>query len=46
MKFTESKLEQSCIELLTQEHYSHVLGETIKRKPDEVLIEIMNVTII
>jgi type I restriction enzyme R subunit len=39
MKFTEAKLEQSFIELLTQEHYKHVLGETIKRQPDEVLIE-------
>ena len=39
MKFTEAKLEQSFIELLTQEQYTHVLGETIKRRPDEVLIE-------
>ena len=39
MKFTESKLEQSFIELLTQEHYTHILGETIQRPSDEVLIE-------
>jgi type I restriction enzyme, R subunit len=39
MKFTEAKLEQSFVELLTSEHYMHVLGETIKRQPDEVLIE-------
>ncbi len=39
MKFTEAKLEQSFIELLTQEQYTHILGETIKRRPDEVLIE-------
>lgn len=39
MKFVESKLEQSFIELLAQEDYTHVLGETIQRPVDEVLIE-------
>jgi type I restriction enzyme R subunit len=39
MKFTEAKLEQSFTELLAQEGFSHHLGNTISRKPDEVLIE-------
>jgi hypothetical protein len=29
LRFTEAKLEQSFTELLTQEHYTHVLCETI-----------------
>ena len=39
MKFTEHKLEQSFIELLAQEGYPHQSGITLKRMPDEVLIE-------
>ncbi len=39
MKFTEEKLEHVFIELLGQEGFSHHLGETINRRPDEVLIE-------
>jgi len=38
-QFTEAKLEQSFIELLGQEGFSHHLGVTISRKPEEVLIE-------
>jgi len=39
MKFTEHKLEQSFTELLGQEGYPHQSGISIKRAPDEVLIE-------
>jgi type I restriction enzyme R subunit len=39
MKFTEEKLENAFTELLGQEGYPHQLGITIKRMPDEVLIE-------
>ncbi len=39
MKFTEEKLEQAFTELLGLEGFSHHLGITITRKPDEVLIE-------
>ena len=39
MKFTEEKLERAFTELLEQEGFSHHLGITITRKPDEVLIE-------
>lgn len=39
MKFTEYKLEQAYTDLLEQEGYSHHLGNTITRTPDEVLIE-------
>lgn len=39
MKFTEEKLESAFIELLGQEGYPHRFGVTIKRMPDEVLIE-------
>ena len=39
MKFTEAKLEQAFTELLAQEGYSHHLGATIARGPEEVLIE-------
>ncbi len=38
-KFTESKLEQSFIELLEKEGYPHFLGNAISRADDEVLIE-------
>ncbi len=38
-KFTEEKLEKAFAELLGQEGFSHHLGITISRKPDEVLIE-------
>jgi len=39
MKFTEEKLEQVFMELLGKEGFSHHLGSTITRKPDEVLLE-------
>jgi len=38
-KFTEAQLEQAIIELLGEEDYPHVLGETIQRVPDDVLIK-------
>ncbi|MFN0200464.1 MAG: type I restriction endonuclease subunit R [Bacteroidia bacterium] len=38
MKFTEAKLEQTFIELLAQEGYTHHFGFTLNRKPEEVLI--------
>ena len=39
MKFTETKLEETFIELLEIEGYPHALGNTISRSVDEVLIE-------
>lgn len=39
IKFTEDKLENTFIELLEQEGFSHCTGETISRRLDEVLIE-------
>ncbi|MFY0712626.1 type I restriction endonuclease subunit R [Seonamhaeicola sp. NFXS20] len=39
MKFTEAKLEQAFIELLGNEGYPHYLGNTLKRLPEDVLIE-------
>ena len=39
MKFTEEKLEQVFTELLSQQVIPHLHGSTIKRSPDEVLIE-------
>ena len=39
MKFTEAKLEQAFIELLTHEGYKHQPGEELKRNSDEVIIE-------
>ena len=39
MKFTEAQLEAAIIELLGAEGYPHVLGETIERQPQEVLIK-------
>lgn len=39
MKFTEAKLEKAFIELLEQEGYPHVVGISISRSADEVLIE-------
>ncbi|WGK70384.1 HsdR family type I site-specific deoxyribonuclease [Candidatus Haliotispira prima] len=37
-KFTETKLEAAIIELLKIEGYEHVLGQTIVREPNEVLL--------
>ena len=37
--FTEASLEKAFTELLGQEGFSHHLGISITRKPDEVLIE-------
>jgi len=39
MKFTEAKLEQAFIELLGNEDFPHLLGNSITRTEDEVLIE-------
>ncbi len=39
MKFTEAQLEEAIIELLGKQGYPHVLGETIERSPEEVLIK-------
>ncbi len=39
MKFTEEKLEGAFVELLSVEGYPHLLGSSINRSPDEVLIE-------
>ncbi|MGO1751719.1 MAG: type I restriction endonuclease subunit R [Psychroflexus sp.] len=39
MKFTEAKLEETFVELLGKEGYSHYSGNDIERTPDEVLIE-------
>ena len=39
MKFTEAKLEQAFIELLGIEGFPHLLGNSISRADDEVLIE-------
>ena len=39
MKFTEAQLEKAIIGLLGEQGYPHVLGETIQRGPEEVLIK-------
>lgn len=39
MKFTEEKLEQVFVELLVNERFTHQLGDTIHRAPEDVLIE-------
>ena len=39
MKFTEDRLEQAIIELLSAEGYPHTLGEALDRNPDDVLIK-------
>jgi len=39
MKFTEAQLEAAIIELLAAEGYPHLLGETLARQPQEVLIK-------
>jgi type I restriction enzyme, R subunit len=39
MKFTEAQLEEAFIELLENENFPHILGNTIVRTTDEVLIE-------
>ncbi|HAC22052.1 MAG TPA: type I restriction endonuclease [Porphyromonadaceae bacterium] len=39
MKFTEDKLEEAFCELLEQEGYVHCHGNTLNRRPDDVLIE-------
>jgi type I restriction enzyme R subunit len=39
MKFTEAKLEKAFTELLVNEGFHHHLGITIKRAPDDALIE-------
>ena len=38
MKFTESQLKSAILEFLETEGYPRVLGETIERQPQEVLI--------
>ena len=39
MKFTEAQLEEAIIELLGEQGYPHVLGETIQRGPEEVVLK-------
>ena len=39
MKFTEAKLEEAFTALLGDEGYPHFLGNTLKRLPEEVLLE-------
>lgn len=39
MKFTEEKLEKAFAELLGNEGFPHHLGNSISRKPDDVIIE-------
>jgi len=39
MSFAEAQLEQTFAQLLEQEGYRHVLGNSLQRAPDEVLIE-------
>lgn len=39
MKFTEAQLEQAFIMLLQEQDVTHVLGNTLVREPDEVLIK-------
>ncbi len=39
LKFTEEKLELAITELLSQQGYPHVLGNTLSRAPHEVLIQ-------
>ena len=39
MHFTEAQLEKVFADLLTKEGYPHILGGTLTRKEDEVLIE-------
>ena len=39
MKFTEEKLELAIIKLLKLEGYEHILGQTIVRDINEVLIK-------
>jgi hypothetical protein len=38
MSFTEARLEQTFAQLLEQEGYRHVLGNTLQRAPDGVLL--------
>lgn len=37
MKLTEAQLESAIIALLSDEGYSHMLGETIGRQPKECI---------
>ena len=37
--FTEAALEQSIINLLENQGYKHVLGETIERDPHDILLK-------
>ena len=39
MKFTESQLESAIIDLLETQGYPHILGDTIERQSQEVLIK-------
>lgn len=38
LKFTEAKLEQAIIELLGEQGFTHVLGETLVRKNNEQVL--------
>jgi type I restriction enzyme R subunit len=39
LKFTEAQLEAAIIELLGEQGFPYVAGETISRNPSEVLIK-------
>lgn len=39
MSFTEARLEQAIIDLLVEQGYPHVVGPSITRSPQEVLVE-------
>jgi type I restriction enzyme R subunit len=38
-KFTEQELENAIIQLFEQQGYTHVRGDTIHRKFDDILLE-------
>jgi hypothetical protein len=39
MKFTESQLEEVCIQLLGEQGYTYTRGNELSRAPEEVLIK-------
>lgn len=39
MKFTEYKLEATFVQLIAEQGYPHVLGESIQRNKEDVLID-------
>ncbi len=41
MKITEEKLENAIVELLGEQSYPHVLGASLVREPQDVLITLI-----